>query len=125
MKKYNSVIQILSFACVCLIGAGSAIQSADASAPENSGHLLIYRGAKFGYRLNLLLSVDGKDLASLTEGQTYDGYLPAGQHELVARVTPRSANVNPARHTLTIEPGHTYSYTAVLSGKNLVLVKKK
>jgi hypothetical protein len=125
MKEHGSVIQILSFACICLIGAGSAMQSGGATAPANSGHLLIYRGAKFGYRLNLLLSVDGKDVASLTEGQTYDGYLPAGQHVLAVRVTPRSANVNPARHTVTIEPGHTYSYTAVLSGKNLVLVKKK
>jgi hypothetical protein len=125
MKKYGSTIQILSLACACLIVAGSAIQSGAAMVPPNSGHLLVYRAAKFGYRLNLVLSVDGKDVASLTEGQTYDGYLPAGQHVLAARVTPSSTGVRLGRQTVTIQAGHTYSYTAVLSGKNLVLVRKK
>jgi hypothetical protein len=125
MKKYRSIIQILSLACACVIIAGSPTQSGAASGPANSGHLLVYRAAKFGYRLNLVLSVDGKDVASLTEGQSYDAYLPAGQHALGARVTPKSAGVHPGRQTVTIEAGHTYSYTAVLSGKNLVLVRKK
>ena len=89
MKKYGSIIQILSFACACLIVAGCATQPGAATAtPPNSGHLLVYRAAKFGYRLSLVLSVDGKDVASLSEGQSYDGYLPAGQHVLVGRVAP-------------------------------------
>jgi len=125
MKKYSSVIQILSLVCGCLVIAGPAIQSRAASAPPDSGHVLIYRAVKFGYRLNLVLSVDGKDVASLTEGQSYDGYLLAGQHVVAARVTPNSAGVRPGRQTMMIQAGHTYSYTAVLSGKNLVLVRKK
>ena len=125
MKKYSSVIQILSVACACLLIAGAATQSGAANAPPNSGHLLIYRAAKFGYRLNLVLSVDGKDMASLIEGQSYNGYLPAAQHVLAARVTPNSTGVRPWRQTVMIQAGHTYSYTAVLSGKNLVLVGKK
>lgn len=125
MKKYGSTIQILSLACACLIVAGSATESGAAIAPPNSGHLLVYRAAKFGYRLNLVLSVDGKNVASLTEGQSYDGYLPAGQHVLVARVTPSSTGVSPGRETVTIQAGHSYSYTAVLSGNTLVLVRKK
>lgn len=125
MKKYGSTIEILSLACACLIVAGSATQSGAANAQPNSGHLLVYRAAKFGYRLNLVLSVDGKGVASLSEGQTYDGYLPAGQHVLVARVTPSSTGVRVGRQTVTIQAGHTYSYTAVLSGKNLELVRKK
>ena len=69
MKKYGSTIQILSLACACLIVAGSATESGAAIAPPNSGHLLVYRAAKFGYRLNLVLSVDGKNVASLTEAK--------------------------------------------------------
>lgn len=123
MKR--SLIQILGLACACLLVAGFATQSDAASAPPDSGHLLVYRAAKFGYRLNLLLSVDGKDVASLIEGQIYDGYLPAGQHVLAARVTPSSGGMQPGRQTVTIQAGRTYSYTAVLSGKNLVLVRRK
>jgi hypothetical protein len=125
VKKHNSIIQILSLACAFLIIAGCATQPrASTAAPPNSGHLLVYRGAKFGYRLNLVLSLDGKDVASLTEGQTYDGYLPAGHHVLGVRVTPSTAGARPARKTVTVEAGQTYSYTAVLSGGHLVLVRK-
>jgi hypothetical protein len=125
MKKYGSIIQVLSLACACLIVAGCATQSGASAAPlPNSGHLLVYRAAKFGYRLNLVLSVDGKEVASLTEGQSYDGYLPAGQHALVARVTPSTTAAHTARKTVTVQAGQTYSYTAALSGGDLVLVRK-
>ena len=125
MKKYNSIIQILRLACAFLIVAGCATQpGALTAAPPNSGHLLVYRGAKFGYRLNLVLSVDGKDVASLTEGQIYDGYLPAGHHVLGVRVTPSTTGAHPVRKTVTVEAGRTYSYTAVLSGGHLVFVRK-
>jgi hypothetical protein len=125
MKKYGSIIQVLSLACACLIVAGCATQPGTSTAlPPNSGHLLVYRAAKFGYRLNLVLSVNGKDVASLTEGQSYDGYLPVGQHVLVARVTPSTAGTHPAQTTVTVQAGHTYSYTAALSGGDLVLVRK-
>jgi len=125
MKKYGTATQILSLACACLILAGSATQSGAAMAPPNSSRFLVYRGAKFGYRVSLVLSVDGKDVASLTEGQSYDGYLPADPHILAARVTPKSNGVGTAQQNVTVQARHIYSYTAVLSGKNLVLVRKK
>ena len=36
----------------------------------------------------LVLSVDGKDVGSFTEGRSYSGYLSAGQHTIIARVDP-------------------------------------
>jgi len=125
MTKFGLTIQILSLGCACLIGVGSPTRSGAATAPPNSGHLLVYRAAKFGDRLNLVLSVDGKNVASLTKGQTYDGYLPAGQHVLVAQATPSGSGVRQGQQTVTIQAGHTYAYTAVLSGNTLELVKKK
>ena len=125
MKKYNSFTHILGLACAALIFAGCATNQATAPIPPNSGHLLVYRAAKFGDRLNLALSVDGKNVASLTKGQTYDGYLPAGQHVLVAQATPSGSGVRQGQQTVTIQAGHTYAYTAVLSGNTLELVKKK
>jgi hypothetical protein len=125
MKKYSSIIHILSLVCACLI-AGCATQPGAATAPPpNSGHLIVTRVANFGSDLSLVLSVDGKDVGSFTEGRNYDGYLPAGQHVLVARVDPNPGGKRPGRKTLTVQTGQTYSYTAAWSGENLVLVRNR
>jgi len=124
MKTYSSIIHILSLACACLITAGCATQPGAATAPPpNSGHLIVTRVANFGEDLSLTLSVDGKDVGSFTEGAQYSGYLPAGQHRLTARVDPNRAGTGPARKTLTVQAGQTYSYTAAWSGQKLVLVR--
>jgi hypothetical protein len=124
MKKLSSTICILSLACACLIAAGCTTQPGAATAPPpNSGQVLIYRVANFGSNLSLVVSVDGKDVGSFTEGRNYSGYLPAGQHRITARVDPNPGGKGPARKTLTVQAGQTYSYTAAWSGQNLVLVK--
>jgi hypothetical protein len=121
MNISASIIKILSLVSACLI----AIQpDALTAAPPNSGRLLVSRAAKFGDRLALILSVDGKHVASVTKDQRYDASLPAGKHVLIAQVSPNKVGVHPARETLIVEAGRTYSYTAALSGQNLVLVKK-
>ncbi len=124
MKKYASIIHILSLACACLI-AGCATQPGAAIAPPNSGHLIVTRVANFGSDLSLVLSIDGKDVGSFTEGRNYSGYLPAGQHVIVARADPFQAGKRPGRKTLTVQAGQTYSYTAAWSGGNLVLVRNR
>ena len=124
MKKHGSIVQILSLVCACLISAGCATsQPGAATAPPNSGHLLVYRVPNFGTDLFLVLSVDGKDVGSFSEGQNYDGYLSAGQHRLTVRVDPNRTDARPGRKTLTVQAGQTYSYTAAWSGENLALVK--
>ena len=124
MKKYVSIIHILSLACACLIFAGCTTQTATAP-PPNSGHVLIYRVANFGENLGLVVSVDGKDVGSFTEGRNYSGYLPAGQHVITARADPHQPGTTPARKTLTVQAGQTYVYTAAWSGggTRLVLVR--
>src|SRR2546421_11192545 len=124
MKKYCSIIYIFSLACACLIAVGCATQPGAATAPPpNSGHVLIYRVANFGSNLSLVVSVDGKDVGSFTEGRNYSGYLPAGQHVITARVDPNPGGKRPGRKTLTVQAGQTYSFTAAWSGATLVLVK--
>ena len=127
MKKYSSIIYILGLACVCLISVGCATNQPGAATapPPNSGRLLVTRVANFGTDLSLVLSVDGKDVGSFTEGRNYDGYLPAGQHRLTARVDPNPGGKRPGRKTLTVQAGQTYSYTAAWSGGNLVLVRNR
>ena len=127
MKKYCSIIYILTLACaaIVLVGCETTQSGAAAAAPPNSGHVLVYRVANFGTDLSLVVSVDGKDVGSFTEGRNYDGYLSAGQHRLTARVDPNRAGTGPARKTLTVQAGQTYSYTAAWSGQKLVLVRNQ
>jgi len=126
MKKYSSITYIVSLALAGLIFTGCATRpGAATAAPPNSGHLLINRVANFGSDLSLVLSVDGKDVGSFTEGRNYDGYLPAGQHVITARVDPFQAGKRPGRKTITVRAGQTYSYTAAWSGGNLILVKNQ
>jgi hypothetical protein len=125
MKRYSSIIYIVSLACAGLIFTGCTTNQATAPIPANSGHLLINRVANFGSDLSLVLSVDGKDVGSFTEGRNYSGYLPAGQHVIVARVDPNQTGAGPARKTLNVKAGQTYSFTAGLSGGNMTLVRNQ
>jgi len=125
MKRYNSIIYTFSLACAGLIFTGCAANQATAPIPANSGHLLINRVANFGSGLSLVVSVDGKDVGSFTEGRNYSGYLPAGQHVIVVRADPNPGGKRPGHKTLTVQAGHTYSYSAVWSGQNLALVRNQ
>jgi hypothetical protein len=75
--------------------------------------------------MSLVVSVDGKDVGSFTEGRSYSGYLPAGQHVITARVDPNQTGAQPGRKTLIVKAGQTYSYTAGWSGGNVVLVRNQ
>ena len=125
MKKYSSIIYIVSLACAGLIFTGCATNQATAPIPANSGHLLINRVANFGSDLSLIVSIDGKDVGSFTEGRGYSGYLTAGQHQIIIRVDPNPGGKRPGRLTLTVQAGQTYSYTAGWSGESLVLVRNQ
>jgi len=127
MKNYGSFIHVLTlaFAGIILIACETTQQSAATAPPPNSGRLMVNRVANFGSGLVLVLSIDGKDAATLTEGRNYSGYLSAGQHVIVARVDPFQAGTTPTRKTLTIKAGQTYSYTASWSGQNVVFAKNQ
>jgi uncharacterized lipoprotein YajG len=125
MKKYSSIIYIVGLACAGLIFTGCATNQATAPIPPNSGHLLINRVANFGSDLSLVLSVDGKDVGSFTEGRNYSGYLSAGQHVITARVNPNLTGAGPAQKTLSVKAGQTYSFTAGLSGGKMTLVRNQ
>jgi len=128
MKKYSSIICILTLACAWIFLVGCETTQSGAAAappPPNSARLLVNRVANFGSDLVLILSVDGKDVGSFTEGRSYSGYLSPGQHVITARVDPNLGGIRPARKTLNVKAGQTYSYTAGQSGGNMTLVKNQ
>lgn len=128
MKKYNIVIAIFGLVCagIALVGCETTQSGAAAAPPPpNSARLLVNRVANFGSDLSLVLSVDGKDVGSFTEGNSYSGYLSAGQHVITARVDPNETGVRAARKTLNVKAGQTYSYTAGQSGGRMTLVSNQ
>ena len=120
MKTYNSITHILSLACAGLIAACAANQ---AGAAPNSGHLLIDRVANFGTDLGLVVSIDGKDVGTFSEGRKYSGDLPAGEHTIIVRVDPNRTDAKPAQTKLNVVAGQTYSYTAGWSGEDMALTR--
>src|SRR5689334_25060191 len=124
MKKYNLIICMLTLACagMGLVSCETTQSGTAAAPPPNSGRVLIYRVPNFGADMAMVVSVDGKDVGSFTEGANYSGYLPAGQHRITVRSEPNNGNVSPGRKTLMVQAGQTYSYTAAWSGGNLKLV---
>jgi hypothetical protein len=128
MKKYNSIICILTLACIGLITVGCETTqqgAATAPPPPNSARLLVNRVANFGSDLVLVLSVDGKDVGNFTEGRSYSGYLSAGQHVITARVDPNQTGILAAKKTLNVKAGQTYSFTAGQSGGSMTLVSNR
>ena len=120
MKTYNSITHILGLACAGLIAACAANQ---AGAAPNSGHLVIDRVANFGSDLGLVVSIDGKDVGTFSEGRKYSGDLPAGEHTIIVRVDPNLNDAKPAQTKLDVVAGQTYSYTAGWSGQDMALTK--
>jgi hypothetical protein len=127
MKKNYSIICILTLVCagIFLVGCETTQSGAATAPPPNSARLLVNRVANFGSDLVLVLSVDGKDVGNFTEGRSYSGYLSAGQHVISARVDPNQTGAAPARKTLNVKAGQTYSFTAGLSGGNMTLVTNR
>ena len=120
MKTYNSIAYILSLACAGLIAACLANQ---AGAAPDSGHLVIDRVANFGSDLGLVVSIDGKEVGTFSDGRSYSGDLPAGPHSIIVRVDPNNNDAKPAQAKLNVEAGKTYSYTAGWSGQDMALTK--
>ena len=100
-----------------------ALLGATSSFAAQGGQLIVKRAANFGERVSLAVSIDGKEVARLTEGRTYDGSLPAGQHTISATVTPNLVNSPVWQKEINVQSGERYSFTAIWQGSKMVLVK--
>src|SRR5262249_58654126 len=102
--KSNSIITVFVIAIVSfvLIGATSSFAA-------EGGRLIVKRVANFGGRISLSLSVDGKQVARLVEGRSYDGYLAPGRHVISATVVPNLVYSPVWQKEINVQSGQTYS----------------
>src|SRR5262249_54127003 len=101
---------------IVLIGATSSYSA-------QSGRLMVKRVANFGERISLSLSVDGKEVARLVEGRSYDGPLAPGRHVISATVVPNLVYSPVWQKEINVQSGQTYSFTAIWQGQRMVLVR--
>ena len=120
MNRKNSLGNVISLACACLILIVCQTYAQDS---KSGGHLIVQRVANFGEGVYLSLSIDGNHLADVEDGRTYDGYLPAGEHVLVAMGGPERGDQVAVPLKLNVKDGETYTYTAQWQGGNVVLSK--
>ena len=115
--KSKSIIKVFIVAVVSLL-----LVDATSSLGAEGGRLVVRRVANFGERISLSLSVDGKEVARLIQGRTYDGRLSPGRHVISATVIPNLVYSPVWQKPITVESGQIYSFTAIWRGQKMVLV---
>jgi len=119
MKKYSySICGLLILALAYFTFSGCETTTTGHSGPV--AHLTVKRGPKFGRLQQLAVMVDGARVASVTEGQTYNGTLTPGQHVISVSPSGPHRGTLPEK-TITAQAGQTYTLTAVWQGKHLTL----
>ena len=98
------VLAILAFAiAICW-----SSQAAEPSS-TGSGRLVVQRSPAIGRSVSLRLSIDG-EVHNILPGSRYDQPISAGHHVLIVD-TPSNQH-QPTSMSLTVDPGHTYAFTA-------------
>jgi hypothetical protein len=121
-------LPVVMLACFTFAGSqasnlGAFASTTSMAAPsKNAGLLTIRRAPKFGTRVTLNVSIDGAQVASLGEGQSYNGTLSPGKHVISVNVTPGRGRGGTATKHITVKAGQTYSFTASWSSDRVVLL---
>ena len=103
--------------------ASFVLINATSSFAAQGGRLMVNRVANFGDRVSLSVSVDGKEVARLVEGHSYDGFVAPGRHLISATVVPNLVYSPVWQKQINVQSGQTYSFTAVWQGQTMVLVR--
>jgi len=129
MNRNISIKNLLGVVCTCLALAacetnqsGTSSAGMAAASSTNGARLIVHRTASFGGGF-LTLTLDGKQLANVQLGQTYDAPVSPGKHVLTAVHTPNISAQIPASVTFTAETGKTYSFIAQWQDSDLILVR--
>ena len=110
------VLAILAFA-IAICWSSQAAQPSS----TGSGRLVVQRSPAFGSKEFLQLSIDGK-VHNIAPGSRYDQPISAGHHVLIVD-TPTNEH-QPTSMSLTVDPGHTYAFTATRGSDHVVSLQR-
>jgi hypothetical protein len=117
MKSKHSFPNILLTSVLgCALLISTVAQGGSAYLRSNHvppGRLIIDRAANFGWNLGYHLQIDGRPVASVAQGHTYNAWLSPGPHVLTVRKVPSFGYVEPTSITVNIQPGAEHLYQAV------------
>jgi hypothetical protein len=128
MKSKRSVASkvLLMFAFVCASFIGTVAQGGPPYGPQSGypsgylrsrhippGHLTVDRAPNFGWNLAYNLQIDGRTVANVAQGHTYNTWLSAGPHVLTVQKVPAVGYTVPNSTTVTIQPGAEYLFVAM------------
>jgi hypothetical protein len=129
MNRTKSIKNLFSVACACLALAacttnqsGTSSTATSAASSTGDARLIVHRTASFGGGF-LTLTLDGKQVANVQLGQTYDAPVSPGKHVLTGVHTPNISAQRPASVTFTAEKGKTYSFIAQWQDDVVILVR--
>ena len=114
----KSIINVLVVIAISFVLLGTT-----SSFAAQGGRLMVKRAANFGERVSLSLLVDGKEVARLVEGRSYDGRLTPGRHMISATVVPNLVYSPVWQKEVNVQSGQTYSFTAIWQGEKMILAK--
>jgi len=121
MKSSHSFASkvLLGFAFLC----ANSISTVAQGSPPPPGRLIVQRVPNFGWNLAFHLQIDGMPVASIVQGQRFEGWVPAGSHVLTVYKVPYVGYVEPTSRIVNIQPGLTYVFTAMWDS-NLVFLRR-
>ena len=130
MKRFNyyhCVLLIATLAWAALSGCestsagGSAGAATAAPAVQGGAQLVVRRSPTMGTGLVLDVSVDGKLMGTISEGQTFRRSVSPGTHVVSVLLRPNQLDLQPTKKTVTVAKGQTYALDAEWRGETLVL----
>jgi len=116
--RYNAITAVFLILPLIL---GVFVVSPEIQASHNGGRLIVQRAPNFGTDLVVHLSIDGREVADIVRDRRYDGFISAGHHVLRVVALPNIDLRRPTSLRLTVQPGHTYVFTAVWESDRVVL----
>ena len=111
------VFLILAFACAVCIS--TVAQGGPSSRYLRSNHhfppgrLTVDRTPNFGWNLAFNLQIDGRPVANIVQGHSYNTWLSAGPHVLTVHKVPLVGYTEPTSTTVNIQPGTEYLFVAM------------